>query len=106
MYLKYIAMNTHNFDRRKSILPVLNLLTNIATVFLFIIYSIIKRTETSNEIVYILLVLFIINSLASVYLLYMNDVSKFKNNIRLNLWIIARIIANAGFSILTYYLIK
>ena len=103
--LKRNEMNTYNFHKEKGTTRVLNLSTNVLTVVLFIIYSIIKRIQVEDIIIYMLLLLFFINFLLSAYLLYRNNKYKDENYRKNNIWIIVRVVANLGFFILTYFLL-
>jgi len=98
-------MNTYKFHKEKGATQALNLSTNILTVVLFIIYSIIKRIQVDDVFIYMLLILFVINFLLSSYLLYRNNKYKDENYRKNNIWIFVRVVANIGFSILTYFLL-
>ncbi len=99
-------MKASNLQNDNNIVQTLNLGTNILTVILFIAYSVAKRIEVDEYIIYLLCTLFIINSVFSIYLFYRNNKERRVGFRRINTWIIVRIIANIGFAILTFYLIK
>lgn len=83
----------------------LNLLTNILTVVLFIAFAVTRRIHNNREIMVVLAVSFILNSILTVYLLYRYKLKFNKDAKKLNSWIITRIIANIGFAVMSIYLI-
>ncbi len=89
----------------KNQFQVLNLSTNILTVVLFIVFSIIKRIEANSLITYVLVLLFAINALLSIFLFYQNRVLKPVNYTKNILWFWLRITANIGFAVLSYILL-
>jgi len=98
-------MNTLNGHKKYIFTQELNLSTNIITVVLWIIFMIVNRMQVESIILYILFLLFIINMLLSVYLLYRNNRYKAEGYKKLKFWIVARIVANFGLALLTYTLI-
>ena len=98
-------MNTSISKEKMTKYQILNLSTNILTVTLFIIFSVLKRFETNSPIVYLLIFMFAINALASVVLLYFNQVLRPPNYAKNRLWILVRIAANIGFALLSYSLL-
>ncbi len=95
-------MNTLNGHKKNIFIRELDLYTNFISIVLYIIYSIVWRMEVEGIILYILLLLFIIALLLSVYLLLQNNRYKPEGYQKLKFWIVFRIVANFGFAILTY----
>jgi hypothetical protein len=98
-------MNTSISREKMNKYQIFNLSTNILTVVLFIIFSIVKRIETNSLIVYVLIFMFAINALASIVLLYFNQVLRPPNYSKNGLWILLRIAANIAFALLSYSLL-
>ena len=98
-------MNTSAYRNKLTQFQVLNLSTNILTVVLFIVFSLIKRIEANSSIIYLLVLLFAINALLSIFLVYQNRVLKPANYSKNNLWFGLRIASNIGFAVLSYFLL-
>ncbi len=99
-------MKADTYSRENQSFQVLNLLTNVLTVFLFIVYGLVKRIDTANWVIYLLLASFTVNFILSIYAFYVNKRDKPEYHQRNNIWLIVRIVANLGFTVLTYFLIK
>lgn len=101
-------MKTNIFLGGKESAQILNLATNIFTVILFILYSIVKRLESANAVIYLLLLLFIINLFLSLYALYLNNKHKYNlpDHRKNNVWMTARVVANLGLAVLSFLLLK
>jgi len=83
----------------------LNDFTNITTVILFILYSILKRFDLNQTLVIILAIAWSINLSLIIYLIY--KIVKDKEAMEKSTinWLYFRIIANLGFIYLTIQLI-
>ena len=98
-------MNTSTSKNKLTQFEVLDQSANILTGVLTVVFGIITRIEACSSIIYVfyvLVLLFAINALLSIFLFYKNRVLKppnySKNNFRLGL----RIAANIGFAALSY----
>lgn len=99
-------MRNETYSREGGSLQILNLSTNILTIVLFIAYSIVKRIVSPDWVIYLLFISFLACMLLSLYALYLNTRGKaisYKIN---NAWLIIRVVANLGFAILTFLLLK
>jgi hypothetical protein len=83
----------------------LNDFTNITTVILFILYSILKRFDLNQTLVVILAIAWVINLSLIIYLIYkiVKDKEAMEKSNRN--WLYFRTIANLGFIYLTLSLI-
>ena len=83
----------------------LNDFTNITTVILFILYSIIKRFQLNQTLVIILAIAWTINLSLIIYLIYKIIKEKDAMEKSTKNWLYFRTIANLGFIYLTLRLI-
>jgi hypothetical protein len=83
----------------------LNDFTNITTVILFILYSIIKRFDLNQIFVLVLVLAWLINLSLIIYLIYKIIKDKEAMEKSTKNWLYFRIIANLGFIYLTIQLI-
>jgi len=80
----------------------MNLLTNTLTVIFFIVYSTGRRFEFNDSLFTILGVLFGVNAIISVYLLFRYYSLKSAMPGKLVFWIVFRIVANIGLAFLSF----
>ena len=83
----------------------LNDFTNITTVILFILYSILKRFDLNQIFVLVLVLAWLINLSLIIYLIYKIIKDKEAMEKSTKKWLFFRIIANLGFIYLTIQLI-
>jgi amino acid transporter len=83
----------------------LNDFTNITTVILFILYSILKRFDLNQTLVVILAIAWVINLSLIIYLIYKIIKDKETMEKSTKNWLYFRTIANLGFIYLTLSLI-
>lgn len=83
----------------------LNNFTNITTVVLFILYSIIKRFDVNQTFVLLLAIAWAINLALIIYLIYKINNDKEAMEKSNKNWLYFRTIANLGFIYLTMQLI-
>ncbi len=86
-------------------IPALNSKTNFFTLLLYIAYSIVRRFVHDNRLLYFIGLLFVLNALFTLYILFKANTNNLPNYKNLKPWIIFRLIANIGFAVLifTYY---
>ncbi len=83
----------------------LNNFTNITTVVLFILYSIVKRFDVNQTFVLLLAIAWAINLALIIYLIYKINKDKEAMEKSNKNWLYFRTIANLGFIYLTMQLI-
>ena len=83
----------------------LNNFTNITTVVLFILYSIVKRFDVNQTFVSLLAIAWAINLALIIYLIYKIEKDKEAMEKSNKNWLYFRTIANLGFIYLTMQLI-
>jgi hypothetical protein len=101
IYLSDSSKNSTSMDQQTNRFQVMNLLTNTLTVIFFIVYSAGKRFEFNDSVFIVLGVLFGVNAIISVYLLFRYYRLKSTLPGKLVFWIVLRIVANVGLAILS-----